>query len=127
MRVEQRMLEFIDSRLDSLLRRPSAWGPPTSIEDQVLQLLEMRRFVLDPRLTHQDTRKLTSSYVVFISRVLGSDSTPEPLVAQLQRRGRADELPQLLRRFADEEIANSQHLRARPAKPIEFPEPRPQP
>jgi len=101
---ETRLLEFVTARLDSLLRRPSAWGSNPSIEDQVLQLLELRRFVLDPSTGVNDTQKLMRAYTRFISRTL-DNATAEPLAAQLERRGRPGELTTLLRMFVEQELA----------------------
>jgi hypothetical protein len=101
---ESRLLTFVASRLESLLRRPAAWGSMLSVEEQVLQLLELRRVLLDPSLTANDTRKLMQTYARFIARTL-EDATPEPLAIQLERLGRVAELPALLGEFIELELA----------------------
>lgn len=45
---ERRVLEFIASRLESMLRRPAVWGALLSVEERILQLLELRRVLLVP-------------------------------------------------------------------------------
>ena len=102
---ELRLLDFVEDRLDSLTHRPALWGSPTSVEDQVLQLLELRRFLLDPRLSPRDTGKLMSAYTRFVAEVIGAGSTPEPLAVQLERHGRGDELSRQLQRFVEQELA----------------------
>lgn len=101
---ESRLLAFIASRLESLLHRPAAWGAGLSIEEQVLQLLELRRVLLDPSLTANDTHKLMRAYTRFIANTL-EDATPEPLAIQLQRLGRESELVAHLARFDELELA----------------------
>ncbi len=103
---ELRILEFIETRLDSLVYRPSLWGSLHSVEDQVLQLLELRRVLVDPRLGARDTGRLMQDYVAFIA-TLFPEPTPEPLAAQLEALGRTDEFAALLGGFvADELVAH---------------------
>ncbi len=101
---ESRLLEFVASRLESLLRRPAAWGSKLSIEEQVLQLLELRRVLLVPSLTANDTHRLMRTYTRFITAAL-EDATAEPLAIQLERLGRGAELTGLLAKFIDLELA----------------------
>jgi hypothetical protein len=101
---ERRILEFIASRLESMLRRPAVWGAPLSVEERILQLLELRRVLLVPSASAQDTQQLMRTYVQFIARELDG-ATAEPLAIQLERRGRAAELSSFLARFVDSELA----------------------
>ncbi|HET7503765.1 MAG TPA: hypothetical protein VFK02_22245, partial [Kofleriaceae bacterium] len=89
---EDRLLGFVASRLESMLRRPAVWGSLLSVEERVLQLLELRRVLLVPSLSADDTHQLLRSYSRFISEVL-DDATVEPLATQLEQRGRAEEFP----------------------------------
>ncbi len=101
---ESRLLEFVASRLESLLRQPAAWGSKLSIEEQVLQLLELRRVLLVPSLTANDTHRLMRAYTRFITTTLEA-ATAEPLAIQLERLGRGAELTGLLAKFIDLELA----------------------
>jgi hypothetical protein len=100
---EQRLLEFIVARISSILRRPSSWGSPLSVEDQVLQLLEMRRALLGATASATDTRCFMQSYSAFIAREL-EGATAAPLSRQLEARGRAVDLPVLLGKFVQEDF-----------------------
>jgi hypothetical protein len=101
---ERRILEFISARIESMLRRPSVWGSLLSIEERLLQLLELRRVLLVPTASAGDTQRLMKTYVQFIAAVL-DDATAEPLAIQLERRGRSAELTGLLARFVQSELA----------------------
>lgn len=101
---ETRLVEFLEARLDSLLTRPAAWGTGHSVEDQLLQLLEIRRYLLDPSTSVNDTYRLMQDYTRFVSATL-ADATSEPLAIQLEARGRSEELTSLLRTFVDQELA----------------------
>ena len=101
---ERRILEFISSRIESMLRRPSVWGSLLSVEERLLQLLELRRVLLVPTASAGDTQRLMKTYLRFIAAVL-DDATAEPLAIQLERRGRSSELTGLLARFVESELA----------------------
>lgn len=100
---EQRLLQFIVTRMDSMLRRPSAWGSLRSVEEQILQLLEMRRALLEPSTSPTDTRSFMQAYEHFIAQEL-EHSTPEPLSTQLEARGRSGEFSALMRKFVQEDL-----------------------
>ena len=38
--------EFVHGRLEALLTRPDGWGPPSSVEDQVLTMVELRHVLV---------------------------------------------------------------------------------
>ena len=101
---ERRLLEFVDSRLESMLRRPAVWGSLLSVEERILQLLELRRVLLVPSVSASDTQRLMRTYVQFIARSL-DHATAEPLAIQLERRGRAAEFTSLMAKFVDSELA----------------------
>ncbi|HWO24054.1 MAG TPA: hypothetical protein VNO30_35170 [Kofleriaceae bacterium] len=101
---ENRLLAFVASRLESMLRRPAIWGSLLSVEERILQLLELRRVLLVPSLSADDTHQLLRSYSRFISETL-DDATVEPLASQLEQRGRADEFAVFMRRFVERELA----------------------
>jgi hypothetical protein len=101
---ERRVLEFIASRLESMLRRPQAWGSLLSVEDSILQLLELRRSLLVPGVAVNDTRRLMRAYTQFIARTI-EDATAEPLAIQLERLGRAAEFTTLMSKFVESETA----------------------
>src|SRR5579883_2381352 len=101
---ERKLFDFIAARLESMLRKPSAWGTAASIEDQVLQLLEIRRLLLqNPASPMEDTHQLMRRYVRFLGEALPG-ATAEPLAVQLERSGRIGELPTILKRFIDREL-----------------------
>lgn len=104
---ESRLLQFVEARLESMLCRPAAWGSLESVEDQILQLLELRRFVLDPRADPQvsasNTQPLMRRYVRYISSVL-PEATAAPLSRQLTARGRAEEFSALMRQFVQRDL-----------------------
>lgn len=100
---EDRLLAFVASRLESMLRRPAIWGSLLSVEERILQLLELRRVLLVPSLSANDTHQLLRSYARFISETL-DDATVEPLAAQLEQRGRADEFAALMGKFVEREL-----------------------
>jgi hypothetical protein len=101
---EDRLLAFVASRLESMLRRPAIWGSLLSVEERILQLLELRRVLLVPSLSSNDTHQLLRSYSRFISEIL-DDATVEPLAVQLEQRGRADEFSALMGKFVERELA----------------------
>lgn len=101
---EGRLLSFVASRLESMLRRPTIWGSLLSVEERILQLLELRRVLLVPSLSANDTHELLRSYSRFISETL-DDATVEPLAVQLEQRGRSDEFAAVMRKFVERELA----------------------
>ena len=101
---EDRLLMFVASRLESMLRRPAGWGSLLSVEERILQLLELRRVLLVPSFSANDTHRLLRSYSRFISETL-DDATVEPLASQLEQRGRADEFAAIMRKFVERELA----------------------
>lgn len=101
---EDRLLAFVESRLESMLRRPAIWGSLLSVEERILQLLELRRVLLVPTSSVNDTHQLLRSYSRFISETL-DDATVEPLATQLEQRGRADEFAALMGKFVERELA----------------------
>lgn len=101
---EDRLLGFVASRLESMLRRPAIWGSLLSVEERILQLLELRRVLLVPSLSANDTHRLLRSYAQFISEIL-DDATVEPLASQLEQRGRADEFSAVMGKFVERELA----------------------
>ena len=101
---EDRLLTFVASRLESMLSRPAVWGSLLSVEERILQLLELRRVLLVPSLSANDTHRLLRSYSRFISETL-DDATVEPLASQLEQRGRGDEFAAIMRKFVERELA----------------------
>ncbi len=101
---EHRLLEFVAVRLESMLRRPAVWGSLPSVEDQILQLLEFRRMLLDASAVASDTQRLTRAYTRFIARVI-KDATPQSLAVQLEAGGRGAEFSKHMKSFVDEELA----------------------
>jgi hypothetical protein len=102
---EDRLLTFITSRLESMLRQPAVWGSLLSVEERILQLLEIRRVLLVPSLTANDTHQLLRSYSRFISEAL-VDATVEPLAVQLEQRGRIVDFPVLMGKFIEHEFSS---------------------
>ena len=101
---EQRLIEYIASRLESMLRRPAVWGSNLAIEQRVLQLLEMRWLVLDPAARVEDSRRVVERFVAFIGEAI-PNGTNQPLAVQLEQTGRQDEFTHVLGRFVEQELA----------------------
>lgn len=101
---ESRLLEFVAIRLESMLRRPAVWGSLQSVEERILQLLELRRVLLVPSASVNDTRRFMQTYSKFVMRALDG-ATAEPLAVQLERRGRSAELTTLMAKFVESELA----------------------
>ena len=101
---ERRVLEFIASRLESMLRRPAVWGSLLSVEERILQLLELRRVLLVPSASANDTQRLMRTYTQFIAGAL-DNATAEPLAIQLERRGKSAEFATFMSKFIDAERA----------------------
>ena len=69
---EEKLLRFVALRLDSIVRRPTLWGTDAVVEEQVLQLIEMRRLLLDPAaVPSNDTRELMDVYLAFLAQQFG--------------------------------------------------------
>jgi hypothetical protein len=93
------LLDRIAKSLAEVERAPGSWGSPEALEFQVLMLVEMRAAILAwPE--HVDTRH---AFEVFVAREFG-EPTNWMLYAALESKGRADELPRLLAKFADEAL-----------------------
>jgi hypothetical protein len=101
---ENRLLEFMAVRLEIMLRRPAVWGSLQSVEERILQLLELRRVLLVPSASVNDTRRLMQTYSKFVARALDG-ATAEPLAIQLERRGRSAEFATLMAKFVESELA----------------------
>lgn len=101
---EDRLLSFVTTRIESMLHRSALWGSLLSVEEQILQLLELRRVLLAPSFSADDTHKLLRSYSRFVSETL-EDSTVEPLATQLEQRGRAADFPAFMKKFIELEFA----------------------
>lgn len=101
---EERLLSFVDKRLESMLCRSAIWGSLLSVEDQILQLLEVRCMLLIPSFSADDTHKLLRAYSRFIAENL-EDATVEPLATQLEQRGLTGDFPALMKKFADSVVA----------------------
>jgi hypothetical protein len=101
---EETLLDFIALRLESMLRRPAIWGSDAAVESVVLQLLEMRRLLLDPASRpSNNTSGMMRRYAAFLSREL-VDATAEPLAVQLERQDRSSDLGVILGRFVEEDL-----------------------
>ena len=97
--LRQTLLDFIDTRIQSMLARPAAWGSAESIELQVLQLIEIRALTLHPDTEPQRVFKLLQrAYERFIEDNLAG-SGPEPLAVILQQRDRSTDFGALLHQF----------------------------
>lgn len=103
MTVEARVLGFIESRLESMLRAPGLWGSDESVELQVLQLLELRLVVLAPLPEPGRDRRVQDDYERYVAGLFPGDP-PETLSSLLAARGRQGELPDLLRRFVEQQM-----------------------
>ena len=103
---ERRMMSFITTRLASVLSRPATWGPNLVIEHQVLQLLEIRRVLLETDSLINHRHRLMRAFVGFIAKAL-PDATAEPLAVQLAARGQAEQFCAILKQFVDEQTADS--------------------
>jgi hypothetical protein len=106
--LQRTLLEFIDERIDSLLRVPAMWGSDESVELQLLQLLELRLLTLSPSLKDEVAR-VQQDYVRYVREKFPGEP-PEPLSALLARHQRSADLSGMLREFVEAE-----HERAREA------------
>jgi hypothetical protein len=97
--LQRTLLEFIDERLESLLRVPETWGSGESVELQLLQLLEIRLLTLSPSLKDEVAR-VQRDYVRYVRERFPGEP-PEPLATLLSRHGRDAELASMLREFVD--------------------------
>ena len=104
--LQRTLLEFIDERLESLLRVPEMWGSDESVELQVLQLLEFRLLTLSPSLKDEVAR-VQQEYVQYVRERFPGEP-PEPLAMLLSRHGRSAELTSILRGFVDTERRRAQ-------------------
>jgi len=101
MSLRDALLEFVDERIDSLLRVPEMWGPEESIELQLLLLLEVRLLTLSPSLK-SDIPLIQQGFIHFVRSKFPGDP-PEPLAVLLARHGRTGELAALLWEFVETE------------------------
>jgi hypothetical protein len=90
------VVKFVDDRIDSMLRRPDAWGPPLAVELQVLVLIEVREAALG---SVSSDYLVTQAFHDFVVSRLGDAATAESLSEQLARLGRADEFPAIMGEF----------------------------
>jgi hypothetical protein len=103
--LQRTLLEFVDERLESLLRVPEMWGSDESVELQVLQLLEVRLLTLSPSLKEEVTR-IQQDYVRYVREKFPGEP-PETLAMLLSKHGRGAELASMLREFVDGERRRS--------------------
>lgn len=80
-------------------------GAHLSIEEGVLQLLEIRRVLLLPSCKDSVTHQMMRAYSRFVRRHL-HDASAEPLALQLDARGRSEEFIPLLREFVENDQAD---------------------
>jgi hypothetical protein len=91
-----RMVAFIDEQIDSMLNRPSAWGPLWGVEMQVLLALVIRAFALG---SVSAGYLVPQAYHAFIVSLLGDTASVEPLATQLEVRGRSIEFISAMSEF----------------------------
>ncbi|HWO17280.1 MAG TPA: hypothetical protein VNO30_00830 [Kofleriaceae bacterium] len=103
---EMALIEFIETRLESMLSRPEVWGSNLSVEEGVLQLLEIRRVLLQPSCRDSVTHQVMRAYSRFVRERLDQASA-EPLALQLEDRGRPGDFIPLLREFVEIDQADS--------------------
>lgn len=98
------VVDFVDKRLEAMLRTPEMWGEQEGVELQVLALLEVRLVALGmgTSVVHGIRRR----YAAFVREQLG-DVPPEPLTRLLRREGRESELTTLLGTFVSREQRTS--------------------
>jgi len=101
---ERHLVEFIAVRLESMLRRPAVWGSNLSVEEQVLQLLEIRRVLLDPASKMDGRRAINPGYRRYVAKAVPSDSAT-PLAVRLGEQGRDDEFVSILQAYVALELA----------------------
>lgn len=99
---EQRVLRFIDARLESMVRVPGSWGSEESVELQVLQLLELRLVVLAPLPEPSRDRRVQDDYVRYLADIFPG-APPETLTSLLNRHERQAEFAALLGRFVEQQ------------------------
>ena len=101
--IARKTLDYISTRLESMLRRPAVWGTNESVEDQVLQLLEIRRLLVDASCSDITVRQdLMRRYVDFISTI--TIPYPQSLSVRLRHCGRESEFCTILKQFVNLEL-----------------------
>ncbi len=60
-----KLVEYLDSVLDSMLKIPSCWGALGCVENQVLRILEVRLLVTQGG-TFEDTNNVMTTYLKFL-------------------------------------------------------------
>ena len=96
---DDKLLFYLEKRLATVDVAPATWGSPESLELQTLLLLEVYSFLAPPSgYTHWKSVRLV--YIGWIRSQLPG-ATAEPLWLQLDRLGRAPELPKMLGAFRD--------------------------
>jgi hypothetical protein len=103
------LLDFIESRIESLLVRPGLWGSDEAVEMQLLQLLEVRFLATSASLV-DEVHQVQDRYIRFL-RERFPEEPPEALSGILSRLGRSDELANLLREFERSEASRLHLLR----------------
>lgn len=116
--LERRVLRFIDTRLESMVRVPGSWGSEESVELQVLQLLELRLVVLAPLPEPSRDRRVQDDYIRYLSRLFPG-APPETLTSLLNRHGRQTELSSLLRRFVEQQMLRPETQAAKVTERVE--------
>lgn len=94
---QQRILQYLDDRLQHMLAAPELWGSAEAVELQVVQILELRHFVLNPT-TKAGEREVLARYARFLAALFPSNP-PETLSALLAAHCRHDEFERRLGDF----------------------------
>lgn len=64
---ERDLLAWVEGRLDAILSRPASFGDREAVEFQVLLLLEVRSFLVDPLLLVKKSRRVVDEYHLFLT------------------------------------------------------------
>jgi hypothetical protein len=114
--LSETMVEYIDGKLDAILRAPPMWGSDEAVELQVLQLLEMRALAIRPEVVKARRRPILDPYVGFLRRKFPEAPTMN-LAALLEQGGRRGELAAILGEFRNEMVAAIEATRRSVAAP----------
>ncbi len=95
-----KVVRFVKIRLERLLATPDLWGPPESVELQVLLLLEVRLAAMG--LPDEDVYRLPRRYKSYLNDVV--DGPPTTLARRLGLKSRAtQQFTEVLRSFVERE------------------------
>lgn len=108
-----RLVEYADGLVDSMLGAPEIWGSFREVELQLLLMLEVRAFAIGGQ-AGAGADSVMKAYEPFVAARVGELASADPLSTQLEVRGRTHEFVAALGEFVASQ--RSVHLGERPKK-----------